>query len=77
MRHGLCPTPQPTLRSAACSASSPTNRPKWGKDTRTQLQTMQRDVISLTDHASYIRNKVTFLLDAMLGVVNLRQNAII
>ena len=69
--------PQPTLRSAACSASSPTNRPKWGKDTRTQLQTMQRDVISLTDHASYIRNKATFLLDAMLGVVNLRQNAII
>jgi len=50
---------------------------KWGKDTRTQLQTMQRDVISLTDHASYIRNKATFLLDAMLGVVNLRQNAII
>ena len=38
---------------------------------------MQRDVISLTDHASYIRNKATFLLDAMLGVVNLRQNAII
>jgi hypothetical protein len=27
---------------------------KWGKETRTQLQTMQRDVISLTDHASYI-----------------------
>jgi magnesium transporter len=50
---------------------------KWGKDTRTQLQSMQRDVLSLTDHASYIANKVTFLLDAMLGVVNLQQNAII
>jgi magnesium transporter len=50
---------------------------KWSKDTRTQLQSMQRDVISLTDHASYIGNKVTFLLDAMLGVVNLQQNAII
>jgi magnesium transporter len=50
---------------------------KWGKDIRTQLQSMQRDVISLTDHASYIGNKVTFLLDAMLGVVNLQQNAII
>jgi magnesium transporter len=50
---------------------------KWGKETRTQLQRMQRDVISLTDHASYIRNKVTLLLDAMLGVVNLRQNVII
>jgi magnesium transporter len=38
---------------------------------------MQRDVISLTAHASYISNKVTFLLDAMLGVVNIQQNAII
>ena len=50
---------------------------KWPKDTRTQLQSMQRDVISLTDHASYITNKVTFLLDAMLGVVNIQQNNII
>ncbi len=50
---------------------------KWNKDVRTQLQSMQRDVISLTDHASFISNKVTFLLDAMLGVVNIQQNAII
>jgi magnesium transporter len=50
---------------------------KWPKEIRTQLQSMQRDVISLTDHASYITNKVTFLLDAMLGVVNIQQNAII
>ena len=50
---------------------------KWAKDMRTQVQSMQRDVISLTDHASYISNKVTFLLDAMLGVVNIQQNAII
>jgi magnesium transporter len=38
---------------------------------------MQRDVVSLTDHASYLSNKITFLLDAMLGVVNIQQNAII
>ena len=50
---------------------------KWGKETRTQLQSMQRDVVSLTDHASYLSNKITFLLDAMLGVVNIQQNAII
>jgi magnesium transporter len=50
---------------------------KWNKDVRTQLTSMQRDVISLTDHASFISNKVTFLLDAMLGVVNIQQNAII
>jgi len=34
-------------------------------------QDMQRDVASLTDHASYLSNKITFVLDAMLGVVNL------
>ena len=50
---------------------------KWAKDARMQVQSMQRDVVSLTDHASYISNKVTFLLDAMLGVVNIQQNAII
>jgi magnesium transporter len=50
---------------------------KWPKDTRAQLQSMRRDVISLTDHASYLTNKITFLLDAMLGVVNLQQNNII
>ena len=50
---------------------------KWSKDIREQLKTMQRDVASLTDHASYLSNKITFVLDAMLGVVNLEQNNII
>jgi magnesium transporter len=50
---------------------------KWSKEMRTQLKTMQRDVASLTDHASYLSNKITFVLDAMLGVVNLEQNNII
>ena len=50
---------------------------KWPKETRAQLQSMQRDVLSLTDHASYLTNKITFLLDAMLGVVNIQQNNII
>src|SRR5499433_4077975 len=50
---------------------------KWPKDTRAQLQSMQRDAVSLSDHASYLTNKITFLLDAMLGVVNLQQNNII
>ena len=50
---------------------------KWAKDTRAQLRGMQRDVQSLSDHAAYLSNKITFLLDAMLGVVNLEQNNII
>ena len=40
---------------------------KWSKEMREQLKTMQRDVASLTDHASYLSNKITFVLDAMLG----------
>jgi magnesium transporter len=50
---------------------------KWSKEMREQLKTMQRDVASLSDHASYLSNKITFTLDAMLGVVNLEQNNII
>jgi magnesium transporter len=47
---------------------------RWHKDVRLQLQAMQRDVLSLSDHASYLTNKITFLLDAMLGVVTIEQN---
>jgi magnesium transporter len=50
---------------------------KWTKDVKVHLQSMQRDVISLSDHATYLSGKITFLLDAMLGVVNIQQNAII
>ena len=50
---------------------------KWPKEMRSQLKSMQRDVQSLSDHATYLANKVTFLLDAMLGVVSIEQNNII
>jgi magnesium transporter len=50
---------------------------RWPKDTRLQLQSMQRDIVSLSDHATYLSNKITFLLDAMLGVVTIEQNNII
>jgi magnesium transporter len=50
---------------------------RWPKDTRLQLQSMQRDVLSLSDHATYLSNKITFLLDAMLGVVQIEQNNVI
>src|SRR5262249_54003133 len=50
---------------------------RWAKDTRSQLRGMQRDVQSLSDHATYLSSKITFLLDAMLGVVSIEQNNII
>lgn len=54
-----------------------TDTARWSKEQKAQFKTLQRDVSSLTDHASYLSNKITFVLDAMLGVVNLEQNNII
>ncbi len=50
---------------------------KWAKDQRATIKSMQRDVQSLSDHATYLAQKINFLLDAMLGVVSLEQNNII
>ncbi|WP_026868571.1 magnesium transporter CorA family protein [Inquilinus limosus] len=44
---------------------------------RTHLKSLSRDVASLTDHATYIGNNITFLLDASMGMINIEQNAII
>lgn len=57
--------------------SAETDGIHWDKEGRARLKTMHRDVQSLSDHASYLSNKMTFVLDAMLGVVNLEQNNII
>lgn len=50
---------------------------RWAKEQRATLKGMQRDVQSLSDHATYLANKITFLLDAMVGVVTIEQNNII
>ena len=50
---------------------------RWPKEMRAQLKGMQRDVQSLSDHSTYLSNKITFLLDAVLGMVSLEQNNII
>src|SRR5499426_826587 len=50
---------------------------RWAKEIRSQLRGMQRDVQSLSDHASYLSGKITFVLDALLGVVSIEQNDII
>ncbi|MCS0494832.1 magnesium transporter CorA family protein [Ancylobacter mangrovi] len=50
---------------------------RFSKDQRAMLKSMQRDVTSLNDHVSFLGNKVTFLLDATLGMVGIEQNNII
>ena len=50
---------------------------KLMKEQRSLLKSMTRDVSSLNDHASFLANKITFLLDATLGMVTLEQNNVI
>ncbi|HAH11618.1 MAG TPA: magnesium and cobalt transport protein CorA [Alphaproteobacteria bacterium] len=50
---------------------------KQNKEMKGHLKIMTRDVQSLSDHASYLSNKITFLLDAVLGIVNIEQSRII
>ncbi len=50
---------------------------KEDKQMRARIRTAARDVASLTDHVSFLANKIVFLLDATLGMINIEQNNII
>lgn len=48
-----------------------------GDNLRAEVRTTLRDLQSLEDHATFLSSKIQFLLDAVLGLVNLEQNKII
>ena len=50
---------------------------KLPKEQRAQIKSMARDASSLTDHATFLANKIQFMLDAVLGLVQLDQNNVI
>jgi magnesium transporter len=47
------------------------------KENQGLIKTLVRDVRSLVEHASFLNSKAQFLLDAVLGIINVQQNAII
>jgi magnesium transporter len=47
------------------------------QDARTRFRTLTRDVIAMSDHSSFLGDKVTFVLDATLGMVTIDQNNIL
>ena len=49
---------------------------KSAKDVRDRVKTLARDVQSLIDHGNFVAAKVTFLLDATLGMISIEQNKI-
>jgi magnesium transporter len=50
---------------------------KVSEDVADRINVLARDVESLSDHAAVESQKVNFLLDATLGMINIEQNAII
>lgn len=50
---------------------------KGSSEKRSRLKAILRDIDSLTAHSDSLAQKVTFLLDATLGLVNIEQNSII
>ena len=53
------------------------NQSKSDKEIRARVKTLSRDARSLSDHVGFLSQKITFLLDATLGMINIEQNAII
>jgi magnesium transporter len=47
------------------------------RDCSAHLKSLQSDVQSLTEHASFESSHISFLLDAALGLINIEQNGII
>jgi magnesium transporter len=50
---------------------------KSSKEVKAQIRVLQRDVAALVEHASFLNSKLTFTLDAMLGMVGIAQNDIV
>jgi magnesium transporter len=50
---------------------------RTGKGPAHKLRTVAQDVEVLVEHAAFLSNKINFLLDALLGMINIEQNAII
>lgn len=44
---------------------------------RSRLETLNLDASDLKDHSGFLGHKVSFILDASLGLINIEQNAII
>lgn len=50
---------------------------KPGKEYEGRIRTLSRDVQSLSDHTGFLTQKINFLLDATLGMINIEQTGII
>jgi magnesium transporter len=47
------------------------------RENKARIKVVQRDIQSLSEHAGYLTGKISFLLDAVLGMISIEQNGII
>lgn len=67
-----------TIRRAVAYHNATTSEAdKRPRETRQRIRLIERDTASLAEHAGSMSNKISFLLDATLGLINLEQNQII
>ncbi|MFL6721965.1 MAG: magnesium transporter CorA family protein [Sphingomonas sp.] len=64
-----------TLRMLAFLGGSNRMREEAATERRHHLASLTTDVTSLSEHASFLSDTVTFLLDASLGLISIEQNA--
>ena len=53
------------------------NIPDLTQEQRSRFRSISRDVVSMSDHASFLGSKFSFLLEATLGLISVEQNNII
>ena len=53
------------------------SQPHIGSEVRSRLKTSTRDIEQMSGHASFLGDKVQFMLDATLGMINIDQNNIL
>jgi len=47
------------------------------QDVRNRMRTLSKDVVAMSDHASFLSTNLNFILDATLGMINIDQNNIL
>ena len=75
MRESLVSISRMMAFAQAVVDNQPTGKPK--REALARIKIVQRDINSLTDHSSFLSGKISFLLDAVLGMISIEQNNII
>ncbi len=66
-----------SLNRLVAFASRPALEFALSKGFRARAATLLHDILSLTDHTTFLANNISFELAAILGMINIEQNAII